>query len=69
MFEIKELFHAHAGCTYRQNHAPGYLFICIFQGLKLVQKFKGPVGPLAFDMKGPSSKSTSTYLENIKSII
>ena len=29
-FEIKELFHAHTGCTDRQNQAPSDLFICTF---------------------------------------
>ena len=30
VFEIKDIFYAHAGCTDRENHAPGYLFICTF---------------------------------------
>ena len=40
VFEINDYFYAHAGCTDRENHAPGYVFICTFlyKGIHNVEK-------------------------------
>ena len=59
VFEIKDIFSARAGCTARENHAPGYLFMYTFhtyKGIHYVQKNMHPEGAQMLNSMHPAAK-------------
>ena len=54
--------YVHAGCTARENHALGYLFICTFlyKGIQSVEKKHAPSGCTGAKIYAPSSQNVHT---------